>query len=148
MMVAVLSMLQYGFYIVNTVCAALITINGDSYYFIVNFFRPSGSSKLLLYLWYAALFVVLNGMCVLCCLIVYFVGGQLVIDWDKLQDFLITRSRPIGNKVTNTISYAKVEYHMCKYSAPSPSMHRQEAKCLVLDLNHECHAILIEKCCV
>jgi len=32
-----------------SVCAALITINGNSCYFIVNFFRPSGSSKLLLY---------------------------------------------------------------------------------------------------
>jgi len=29
--------------------AALITINGDSCYFIVNFFRPSGSGELLLY---------------------------------------------------------------------------------------------------
>jgi len=103
-MVAVFSLLHYEFYIVNTVCAGLITINGDSFYFIVNFFPPSGSSKLLLYCWYAVLFVVLNVMCVLCCLIVYFMGGQLVIDWDKLQDFLKTRSRPVGNKVTNTIS--------------------------------------------
>jgi len=105
-MVAVFSLLQYGFYIVTTVCAGLITINGDSFYFIVNFFRPRGSSKLLLYCWYTALFVVLSVMCVLCCLIVYFMGGQLVIDWDQLQDFLKTRSRPVGNKVTNTISYA------------------------------------------
>jgi len=30
--------------------------------FIINFFRPSGSSKLLLYSW----FVVLNGICVCC----------------------------------------------------------------------------------
>jgi len=48
---------------------ALITINGNSCYFIVNFFRPSGSSELLLYCWYAALFVVLTGLCVLCSLI-------------------------------------------------------------------------------
>jgi len=52
-----------------SVFAAVITINGNSCYFIVNFFRPSESSKLLLYCWYAALFVVLNGMCVLCMLI-------------------------------------------------------------------------------
>jgi len=46
-------------------------------------------------------------------------GGQLVFDWDQLENFLITRDWPVGNKVTNTISYAKVEYHMmCKYSAP------------------------------
>jgi len=32
-----------------SVCATLIAINGNSCYFIVNFFRPSGSSKLLLY---------------------------------------------------------------------------------------------------
>jgi len=62
-------------------------------------------------------------------------GGQLIFDWDRLEGFLITRDRLIGNKVTNTISYAKVEYHMCKYSAPSPLMHRQKTKCL-LRLNH------------
>jgi len=68
-------------------------------------------------------------------------GDQLVFDWDRLEDFLITRDRPVGNKVTNTISYAKVEHHIWKYSAPSPSMHRQKAKCL-LRLNHDCHAII------
>jgi len=49
-----------------SVCAALITINGNSFYFIVIFFQPSGSSKLPLILLYAALFVVLNGICVRC----------------------------------------------------------------------------------
>jgi len=34
---------------------------------------------------------------------------------DQLEYFLITHYRLVGNKVTNTISYAKVEYHMCKY---------------------------------
>jgi len=47
-------------------------------------------------------------MCVLCRPIAYFMGGQLVFDWDRLKDFLITRDRPVGNKVTNTVSYAKV----------------------------------------
>jgi len=28
-------------------------------------------------------------------------GGQLVFDWDRLENFLITRDRPVGNKVTN-----------------------------------------------
>jgi len=62
-------------------------------------------------------------------------GGQLLFDWERPQNFLIS------NKITNTISYAKVEYHMCKYSAvaPSPLMHRK-AKCL-LRLNHDCNAI-------
>jgi len=52
-------------------------------------------------------------------------GGQLVFDWDRLEDFLITRDRPIGKK-------SQVQYHMpkfsitcmCKYNAPSPLMHR------------------------
>jgi len=66
--------------------------------------------------------------------------GQLVFNWDRLEDFLITCNRPVGNKVTTIVSYAKVEYHMCKYSAPSPLMHRQKAKCL-LRINHDCHAM-------
>jgi len=51
--------------VLYSVCAALIPIRATCY-FIVNFFRPSWSSKLLLYCWYAALFVVLNGICVCC----------------------------------------------------------------------------------
>jgi len=34
--------------------------------------------------------------------IVYFMGGELVFDWDRLENFLITRDRPVGNIVTNT----------------------------------------------
>jgi len=41
-------------------------------------------------------------VCVLCRLIVYFRGGQLVFDWDRLENILITRDRPGGYKVTNT----------------------------------------------
>ena len=40
---------------VSRLCAALITINDNSCYF-VNIFRRGGSSKLLLYCWYAVLF--------------------------------------------------------------------------------------------
>jgi len=40
-------------------------------------------------------------MCVLCRLTVYFMGGQLVFDWDRLENFLVTHYRPVGNKVTN-----------------------------------------------
>jgi len=29
-------------------------------------------------------------------------GGQLVFDWDRLENFLITRDRPVGNIVTST----------------------------------------------
>jgi len=68
-------------------------------------------------------------------------GGKLVFDWDQLENFLITHDRPVDNKATNTIPHAKVEYHLCKYSAPSPLKHRQKAKCL-LRLNHDCHAII------
>jgi len=68
-------------------------------------------------------------------------GGQLVFDWDRLENFLTTRDRPVGNK-------SQIQYHMPKSSitcantvAPSPFMHRQMAKCL-LRLNHDCHAII------
>jgi len=52
------------FFAIFLCCAALITINGNSCYFIAIFFQPSGSSELPLYCWYAAIFVVLNGICV------------------------------------------------------------------------------------
>jgi len=29
-------------------------------------------------------------------------GGQLAFDWDRLENLLITRNRPVGYKVTNT----------------------------------------------
>ena len=81
---------------------ALITIHDNSGYFIANFFRPSGSSKLPVRCWYAALLCWMAYVCVLCRLIVYFRGGQLVFDWDRLENILITRDRPGGYKVTNT----------------------------------------------
>ena len=56
----------FGMFFILSVCASLITINGNSCYFIVNVFRPVGSSELLLYCWYAALCVVLNGICGCC----------------------------------------------------------------------------------
>jgi len=28
-------------------------------------------------------------------------GGQLVFDWDRLENYLITRDRPVGNIITN-----------------------------------------------
>jgi len=53
-------------------CAALIIIDDDSCYFIVNSFWRGGSSKWLLYCWYAALlFWAEWHMCVLCRLIYY-----------------------------------------------------------------------------
>ena len=35
-------------------------------------------------------------------LMLYSRGGHLVFDWDRLENFLITRDRPGGYKVTNT----------------------------------------------
>ena len=69
-----------------------------SCYFIVNFFRSSGSSKLLLLVGLCC-FVVLNGICVLCRLIVivYFMSGQLVFDKDRAENFLITCDQPVGS---------------------------------------------------
>ena len=48
--------------------------------------------------------------------VAYFMCGQLVFDWDRLENFLITRNRPGGNKVTNAMSYAKsqVQHHIKK----------------------------------
>ena len=37
----------FALFFILSVCTALITINGNSCYFIVNLFRPSGSSELL-----------------------------------------------------------------------------------------------------
>ena len=61
-------------------------------------------------------FVVLSGICVLCRLIYcsLFHGWPICFDWDRLENFLITRDRPVGNIVTNT------KYHMCKCRVPSP----------------------------
>ena len=41
-------------------------------------------------------------VCVVSANTVYFMGGQLVFDWDWLENFLITCDRPVGNIVTNT----------------------------------------------
>ena len=61
MMVLLFSLLLWFLYsqkikMILSVCAALITIDDNSCYFIVNIFWQGGSSKLLLYCWYAALF--------------------------------------------------------------------------------------------
>jgi len=48
-------------------------------------------------------------------------GGQLVFGWVRLEKFLITRNRTVGNIVSKSqIQNSKVEYHMCKCSVPSP----------------------------
>ena len=32
----------------------------------------------------------------------YVRGGQLVFDWDRLENFSLTRDRPVGKKVSST----------------------------------------------
>jgi len=51
-----------------SVCAALITIDDNSCYFIVNIFRRGGSSEQLFYCGHAALFCCADssGICVCC----------------------------------------------------------------------------------
>ena len=65
---------------------------------------------------------IVNSFCVCYRLMVYFMGGQLVFDWDRPENFLITCGGLVGNEVTNATSCAKVEYHMCKCNAPSPDL--------------------------
>ena len=48
------------------------------------------------------LWMVKSGLVSLSKLFLYTRGGQLVFDWDRLENFLITRDRPGGYKVTNT----------------------------------------------
>ena len=49
-------------------------------------------------------------MYVLCTLTVYFMGGQLVFDWDLQENLLATRDWPVGNKVTNAKCQSWVSY--------------------------------------
>jgi len=37
-------------------------------------------------------------------------GGQLVFDWYRLENFLITRDRTVGNQVTNAKCQSWVSY--------------------------------------
>jgi len=40
-------------------------------------------------------------------------GGQVVFDWDRLENFLLTRNRPVGNEVTSTKGH-KMQRFSCK----------------------------------
>jgi len=42
--------------------------------------------------------------------------GQLVLDWDRLENFFKTRDQPIDLLTKSQMQNAKVEYHMCKHS--------------------------------
>jgi len=46
--------------------------------------------------------------------------GQLVFDWDRLENFLITHDRPVGNIVTNTECQSWVSHAQMQCSLPSP----------------------------
>jgi len=40
----------------------------------------------------------------------YSKGGQLVFNWDRLENFLQTRNQPVGNKVTSTKCQSQVSH--------------------------------------
>jgi len=72
---------------------------------------------------------------------IYDRGGQLAFDWGRLENFFLTRDRPVGNK--SQIQNAEAEYRTCKRSVPSFSKWctdmRQKR---LLRLNHDCQGIL------
>ena len=93
--------------IILSVWAALITVNDNLCYFII-FSR--GVEVATFTMLVCCLLVAEWHMCVLCTPTVYFVGGQLVFNWDRLENFLVTRYRPVGNKVTNANCQSWVSY--------------------------------------
>jgi len=42
-------------------------------------------------------------------------GGQLVFDWDRLEDFVIAHYRPLGTQ-------SQIQYHMPKLSSTRANM--------------------------
>jgi len=40
-------------------------------------------------------------------------GGQLVVDCDRIENFVIARDRPVGNKITSTKCH-KMQRFSCK----------------------------------
>jgi len=46
-------------------------------------------------------------------------GGQLVFDWDRVENFLVTRCRPVGFKVTNAKCQSWVSHVQIQCSLPS-----------------------------
>jgi len=97
MMVLLFSLLLWFLYsqkikMIWSVCAALITIDDNSCYFIVNIFWWVGSSTLLLY-WYAALFCCVEWhVSMLCHRLIKCISlvANLVFTWNRLANFLIT----------------------------------------------------------
>jgi len=57
-------------------------------------------------------------------------GGQLVFDWDRLENFLITFDRLVGNIVTNTKCQSWVSHVQMQCTIASVRMHRQKANCV------------------
>ena len=41
-------------------------------------------------------------------------GGQLVFDWDQVENFMVTHDQPVGDIVTNTKKMPKLSNHVCK----------------------------------
>jgi len=68
-------------------------------------------------------------MCCVCCegKYSYFMAGQLVFDWDRLESFFITRNRPVGNIVTNT-KFQRVSHVQMQCTIASVSDAQVEGK--------------------
>ena len=65
-------------------------------------------------------------------------GGQLVFDWDRLENFLLTRDRPVGKEVTGTkcqswVSHVQIQ---CTIALVSDAQIEGTASS-----NHDCPAI-------
>jgi len=75
-------------------------------------------------------------VCVVQANIVYFMGGQFVFDWDRTQNFLITRHK---YKMPNSVSHVQMQSTIAIVS----DAQTEGKKCLLhLHLNHDCHAII------
>jgi len=48
-------------------------------------------------------------------LLIYIKGGQLVFHWDRLENLLKTRDRPLGNKVTSTKCKMQCFSFLCSF---------------------------------
>jgi len=68
-------------------------------------------------------------------------GGQPVFYWDRLENVLITRDRPVGNKVTNTKCQSWESHLQIQCAIALVSDAQTEGK-RILRLNHYCHAII------
>jgi len=68
-------------------------------------------------------------------------SGQLVFDCERLENFLLTRDRLVGNKITITKCQIWVSHMQILCTIALVSDAQVEGKC-PLRLNHDCHTII------